>query len=194
MSQSPEPVDAATGENHDLISALKPDQQKLKQLTDDLQRMQTAPSVMDRVKAFGQGGMDNAQEKLRNEIAEVQKTMFDKISQQTLGNSAAGVALPEKLQQLKEQTDKLQRQLTLDNQLKKDGLPGLFSDDQRSGVEQVVSNQVKKLNDEMAAEKQAVEKPQHKTTVAESLGRDRKHSASHDLGEKIRTSAPSIRH
>lgn len=141
------PADQPTAGNvHDLISALKPDQERLAQLSKQLQQMENKPGFMDKLKAFRHGGMENAMEKLRDQIAGVQQEMFNKVSQDPSPASrdldGAQANDPDAPQN---EMTKLQDQLAIDDHFKQAGMPGLLDEKQRRDVERLVQENTRKL-------------------------------------------------
>lgn len=165
------PQDGLTGgadqATRDLVATLRPDQEKLATLTKQLQQMESGPGLMDKLKAMRHGGMENAMESMRDQIAEVQKSMADKISPpgNPQGNGAA-----DPVKQMQDQTEKLQRQMAIDKELKANGLPGLLTDSQRDDTQKQIEKN-KKAIDSLSEDKAEKQGTEHKASVRESLGK-----------------------
>jgi hypothetical protein len=159
------------GDVHDLISALKPDQERLAELSKQLQQMENGTGFMDKLRAFRHGGVEKAMEKLRDQIADVQQEMFDKVAHDQV-SASQGLSMGDASdpQALKNQMARFQDQLAVDDHFKQAGMPGILHPGQRQDLEKFVQDQGKKLQ---ALEQQS-QGPQHeqagqKVSVRESL-------------------------
>lgn len=176
----------------DLIEALKPDQEKLASLTKQLHQMEN-PSLMDKLKAVRHGGMENALENMRDQIAEVQKSMADKLSP---GGSPQPGGPMDPIKAMQSQVEKLQQQLTIDQELKKNGLPGLLTDGQSEDAQKLIQKNLKQI-DALSQEKQEAEKlghgegTGHKASVRESMSRG---AGSQQHGHGVGPPKPSAGH
>lgn len=134
MPPLPDQPENPPGGDRDLVAELRPAQEKLAQLTKQLQQMSEGPGFVDRIRALRHGGMEKALEKMRDQIATVQQAMFEKVATPAVEAPAAH----DPVQALQGQVERLQRQLGLDDQLKQNGLPGILTQSQRGGVQDVI--------------------------------------------------------
>ncbi|HYF35104.1 MAG TPA: hypothetical protein VD994_07450 [Prosthecobacter sp.] len=135
------------GDVHDLISAIQPDQERLAGLSKQLQQMEKGPGLMDKLKAFRHGGVENAMEKLRDQIADVQQEMFEKLThgQQSDSHAADGLEA-HGAEALQSEATRYQDQLTVDDHFKQAGMPGVLNEAQRHQVEKLLRENAKKLS------------------------------------------------